>query len=73
MGLLCEIVTSDKSDMARLDELEAFAEAHALPLITIAELIRYRRQNEKLVQHLADAALPTEYGDVPGARVRKRA
>jgi 3,4-dihydroxy 2-butanone 4-phosphate synthase/GTP cyclohydrolase II len=62
VGLLCEIVTSDKSDMARLDELEAFATTHALPLITIAELIRYRRQNEKLVQHLADAALPTEYG-----------
>jgi 3,4-dihydroxy 2-butanone 4-phosphate synthase / GTP cyclohydrolase II len=61
-GVLCEIVTADKSDMARLPELEAFAERHGLPIITIADLIRYRRRNEKLVKHVADASLPTEYG-----------
>jgi 3,4-dihydroxy 2-butanone 4-phosphate synthase/GTP cyclohydrolase II len=61
-GVLCEVVTADKSDMARLPELEAFAERHGLPIITIADLIRYRRQNEKLVKRVAEASLPTEYG-----------
>jgi 3,4-dihydroxy 2-butanone 4-phosphate synthase/GTP cyclohydrolase II len=61
-GVLCEIVTADKSDMARLPELEAFAERHGLPIVTIADLIRYRRQNEKLVKRVAEASLPTEYG-----------
>src|ERR1700688_1517117 len=48
-GVLCEIVTKDKADMARLPELEVFAAEHGLPLITIADLIRYRRRHEKLV------------------------
>jgi 3,4-dihydroxy 2-butanone 4-phosphate synthase/GTP cyclohydrolase II len=61
-GVLCEVVTADKSDMARLPELEAFAGRHGLPIITIADLIRYRRQNEKLVKRVAEASLPTEYG-----------
>jgi 3,4-dihydroxy 2-butanone 4-phosphate synthase/GTP cyclohydrolase II len=61
-GVLCEIVTKDKSDMARLPELEAFAEAHQLPIITIADLVRYRRRNEKLVKRVAESSLPTEYG-----------
>jgi len=61
-GVLCEIVTADKSDMARLPELEQFAKQHHLPLISIADLIRYRRQHEKLVTHVAQAELPTIYG-----------
>ncbi len=62
-GVLCEIVTKDKSDMARLPELEAFAEEHGLPLVTIADLIRYRRKHEKLVRRVAEASLPTVHGD----------
>ena len=62
-GVLCEIVTKDKSDMARLPELEAFAAEHRLPLVSIADLIRYRRQNEKLVQNVAEATLPTVHGE----------
>ncbi len=62
-GVLCEIVTKDKSDMARMPELEAFAEEHGLPLVTIADLIRYRRQHEKLVRRVAEATLPTEHGE----------
>lgn len=62
-GVLCEIVTKDKSDMARLPELEKFAAEHNLPLISIADLIRYRRHHEKLVDRIAEASLPTEYGD----------
>jgi 3,4-dihydroxy 2-butanone 4-phosphate synthase/GTP cyclohydrolase II len=62
-GVLCEIVTKDKSDMARLPELEAFAAEHNLPLVSIADLIRYRRQHEKLVRRVAEAALPTIHGE----------
>ena len=62
VGVLCEVVTADKSDMARLPDLEAFAERHGLPLVTIADLIRYRRRHEKLVRRVAEASLPTEYG-----------
>ncbi|HQU26230.1 MAG TPA: bifunctional 3,4-dihydroxy-2-butanone-4-phosphate synthase/GTP cyclohydrolase II [Acidimicrobiales bacterium] len=62
VGVLCEVVTADKSDMARLPDLEAFAERHGLPLVTIADLIRYRRRHEKLVRRVAEATLPTEYG-----------
>jgi 3,4-dihydroxy 2-butanone 4-phosphate synthase/GTP cyclohydrolase II len=61
-GVLCEIVTSDKSGMARLPELEEFAATHGLPLVSIADLIRYRRQHEKLVRRVAEASLPTEHG-----------
>jgi 3,4-dihydroxy 2-butanone 4-phosphate synthase / GTP cyclohydrolase II len=61
-GVLCEVVTSDKSDMARLPELEAFAEKNGLPIVTIADLIRYRRRHEKLVKRVAEASLPTEFG-----------
>jgi 3,4-dihydroxy 2-butanone 4-phosphate synthase/GTP cyclohydrolase II len=61
-GVLCEIVTADKSDMARLPELQAFAEKHHLPIVTIADLVRYRRRNEKLVKRVAESSLPTEFG-----------
>jgi len=61
-GVLCEIVTKDKSDMARLPELEAFATTHNLPIISIADLIRYRRHHEKLVRLVAESQLPTEHG-----------
>lgn len=61
-GLLCEIVTGDKADMARVDELREFAEEHGLLMITIADLIRYRRRTEKLVQRVSTAQIPTEWG-----------
>ena len=62
-GVLCEVVTKDKAGMARLPELKEFASEHRLPLITIADLIRYRRHHEKLVRRVAEAALPTEHGE----------
>ena len=61
-GVLCEIVSADKSQMARLPDLIGFAESHSLPIITIAELIRYRRHHERLVRRMAEAQLPTEEG-----------
>jgi len=62
-GLLCEIVTGDKSDMARADELHALAIEHGLLMITIADLVRYRRQTEKLVTRVSTARIPTEWGE----------
>jgi len=62
-GVLCELVTSDKASMARMAELERFADEHHLPLISIADLIRYRRQNEMLVKRVAQARIPTEAGE----------
>ena len=62
-GVLCELVNESKSDMARLPELERFAEEHELVLLSIADLIRYRRQTEKLVRRVAEARIPTEWGE----------
>ena len=62
-GVLCEVVDHKKTDMARLPELEEFAEEHGLLLISIADLIRYRRQKDKLVKRTAEARIPTAYGD----------
>ncbi len=61
-GVLCEIVSEDKSEMARLPELEKFAATHGLPLISIAELIRHRRRTEKLVRRVSEARIPTAAG-----------
>jgi 3,4-dihydroxy 2-butanone 4-phosphate synthase/GTP cyclohydrolase II len=62
-GVLCELVNADKTDMARLPELDAFAEEHGLLLISIADLVKYRRQQEKLVKRIAEARIPTQWGD----------
>ena len=61
-GVLCEIVDEDKTDMARLPELQRFAADHHLLLISIADLIAYRRQNEQLVHRVAEAVIPTPFG-----------
>ena len=62
-GVLCEVLSEDKTDMARLPELERFAAEHDMLLISIADLIRYRRQKDKLVKRVGEARVPTEYGD----------
>jgi 3,4-dihydroxy 2-butanone 4-phosphate synthase/GTP cyclohydrolase II len=62
-AVLAEVVSEDKKSMARGPELEEFARRFELPIITIADLIRYRRRNEKLVRRVAEARIPTEYGE----------
>jgi 3,4-dihydroxy 2-butanone 4-phosphate synthase / GTP cyclohydrolase II len=62
-GVLCEVVTEDGLGMARRDDLEIFATKNDLLLITIADLIRYRRRTERLVRRTAEARLPTEFGE----------
>ncbi len=63
-GALCEIVSiKDPGEMARRDELEVFAAEHDLTLITIADLIAYRRRFEKQIERVAEARIPTRHGD----------
>lgn len=62
VGVLCEITRED-GEMMRKDELVEFAKKHGLVLITIKDLIEYRRRNEKLVKLVAEAALPTTFGN----------
>ncbi|SNR51254.1 3,4-dihydroxy 2-butanone 4-phosphate synthase / GTP cyclohydrolase II [Haloechinothrix alba] len=62
-GVLCEIVSQkDEGDMARYDELHVFAEEHELCLITIADLIAYRKRTEKQVERVAEARVPVRAG-----------
>ena len=61
VGVLCELVSDDGS-MARLPELRRFAETHGLLSIRIADLIAYRRRRERLVEHVAEARMPTLFG-----------
>jgi 3,4-dihydroxy 2-butanone 4-phosphate synthase/GTP cyclohydrolase II len=63
-GVMCEIVSQkDEGDMARREELEVFADEHDLALITIADLIAYRRRTEKQVVRVAEARIPTAHGE----------
>ena len=62
-GILCEIVDENKMGMARQPELRRFAREHDLHMISIADLIRYRRQTEKLVRLVSEARIPTGWGD----------
>jgi 3,4-dihydroxy 2-butanone 4-phosphate synthase/GTP cyclohydrolase II len=61
-GVLAEVVNDDGS-MARVPDLERFATEHGLLLISIADLVRYRRHREKLVRRVSEARIPTNYGD----------
>jgi 3,4-dihydroxy 2-butanone 4-phosphate synthase/GTP cyclohydrolase II len=61
-GLICEILNSDGST-AKRPELEAFCARHGLSFITVAQLVAYRLQNERLVHRVAEARLPTEFGE----------
>src|SRR5262245_45318034 len=61
IGVICEIMSDDGS-MARLPELGRFARKHRLKLCTIADLIKYRRSREKLVERLEIVDMPTEHG-----------
>ena len=61
-GVICEIMADDGT-MARLPQLEVVAEQHGLKIVTVADLIAYRRKTEKLIRRVAEANLPTRYGD----------
>jgi 3,4-dihydroxy 2-butanone 4-phosphate synthase / GTP cyclohydrolase II len=61
-GVICEILNADGT-MARRPELEVFAAEHGLKFITVAQIIAYRLQHERLVQREAEALLPTPHGE----------
>jgi 3,4-dihydroxy 2-butanone 4-phosphate synthase/GTP cyclohydrolase II len=61
-GVICEIMNDDGT-MARVPQLVEFCRTHGLKMLTVAELIRYRMKNERYVRRVAEAALPTRYGD----------
>ena len=62
VGVLCEILLNDGS-MARLPELWEGAKRHGLKIISVNDLIAYRRKHEQLVRRVAEARLPSEFGD----------
>lgn len=62
-GALCEIVSEDDpTDMARGDELRRFADTHGLKMISIAQLIAYRRRSERIIERVVATSLPTSHG-----------
>lgn len=61
-GVICEIMNDDGS-MARLSDLEKFKREHGLKMVSIAQLIEYRRKHESLIQKVVETNIPTPYGD----------
>ena len=60
-AVICEIMNDDGT-MARLPELEAFAEKHGLKIISVADLVRYRIEKETLIRRVVETDLPTDHG-----------
>ncbi|MDX6624156.1 MAG: 3,4-dihydroxy 2-butanone 4-phosphate synthase / cyclohydrolase [Solirubrobacterales bacterium] len=61
-GVICEVMNDDGT-MARVPDLIPYCEKHGLKMVTVADLIAYRRRTEKLVERVVDTALPTTFGD----------
>jgi 3,4-dihydroxy 2-butanone 4-phosphate synthase/GTP cyclohydrolase II len=61
-GVICEIMNEDGT-MARVPQLVEFCREHNLKMLTVADLIRYRMQHERYVRRVAEATVPTRYGD----------
>jgi len=69
-GVVCEVMNGDGT-MARVDDLIPYCEEHGLTLITVADLIEYRRRHEKLVERTTSVRLPTSYGDFTALAFRE--
>jgi len=70
-GVICEIMNDDGT-MARVDDLVPYCERHGLKMITVADLVEYRRRHEKLVERGASVRLPTEFGDFNAVAFREK-
>jgi 3,4-dihydroxy 2-butanone 4-phosphate synthase/GTP cyclohydrolase II len=70
-GVVCEIMNDDGT-MARVPDLVPYCERHGLKMVTVADLVEYRRRHEKLVERGADVRLPTEYGDFAAIAFREK-
>jgi 3,4-dihydroxy 2-butanone 4-phosphate synthase / GTP cyclohydrolase II len=71
-GVVCEIMNEDGT-MARVPDLVRYCAEHGLRMITVADLIAYRRRTEKLVERTVSVRLPTEYGEFTGVAFRELA
>ena len=61
-GVICEVMADD-GNMARMPQLEKFASTHDMKVVTVADIITYRREHEKLVERVAEARVPTIHGE----------
>jgi 3,4-dihydroxy 2-butanone 4-phosphate synthase / GTP cyclohydrolase II len=67
-GVICEVMNDDGT-MARVPDLVPYCERHGLKMVTVADLIAYRRRTEKLVERVVATALPTSFGDFTAVHV----
>ena len=70
-GVVCEVMNEDGT-MARVPDLAGFCELHGIKMITVADLIEYRRRTEKLVERTVSVRLPTAYGDFTAVAFREK-
>jgi 3,4-dihydroxy 2-butanone 4-phosphate synthase/GTP cyclohydrolase II len=70
-GVICEILKEDGT-MARRDDLVEFSRTHGLKIVTVADIIEYRLRNETMVQQIAEARLPTAFGEFKACVYRNR-
>jgi 3,4-dihydroxy 2-butanone 4-phosphate synthase/GTP cyclohydrolase II len=70
-GVICEIMNDDGT-MARVDDLVPYCERHGLKMVTVADLVEYRRRHEKLVERGASVRLPTEFGEFTAVAFREK-
>ena len=70
-GVVCEVMNEDGT-MARVPDLVPYCERHGLKMITVADLIEYRRRTEKLVERTTSVRLPTSYGEFTAVAFRER-
>lgn len=68
-GVICEVMADDGT-MARMPELERFSETHGVKIITVADLIAYRREHERLIERVAEARVPTRFGEFTAVSYR---
>ena len=61
-AVICEVMADDGT-MARLPELERLSDAHGIPIVSVADIIAYRLEHERLIDRVAEARLPTEFGE----------
>jgi 3,4-dihydroxy 2-butanone 4-phosphate synthase/GTP cyclohydrolase II len=70
-GVVCEIMNEDGT-MARVDDLIPYIELHDLKMITVADLVAFRRATEKLVERTAEVHMPTEYGEFTAVAYKEK-
>src|SRR5207244_5731711 len=70
-GVVCEVMNDDGT-MARVGDLIPYCERHGLKMITVADLVEYRRRHEKLVERGAEVRLPTEQGEFTAVAFREK-